>query len=135
MSCETEINTNIEILIKPNENSQPNKSKVVNLDENSSETLTECFDRMNVEPDLKMEQDVEPDLKMGPDVEPDLKMGPDVKPDLNIDVEPKRKVLVLDLDETLAHTKYGQKYRDPEKKYKIPQSENPPNFVFTVSLS
>ena len=107
MSCETKINNKIETLDKLNENSQPKESKDANLDENSLETLTECFQRMNVKPDLKMEPDM----------------------------EPKRKVLVLDLDETLAHTKYGQKYRDPEKKYKLPQSENPPNFVFTVSLS
>ena len=45
----------------------------------------------------------------------------------------KRKILVLDLDETLVHAR--NKLRgNPVKKYNTNQAENPPDFVF-VSLN
>ena len=50
--------------------------------------------------------------------------------------ELKRKTLVLDLDETLVHSKYteyGTRY--PERKYKTNKIENNPDFVFSVSIN
>jgi len=40
----------------------------------------------------------------------------------------KRKILVLDLDETLVHTRCG----NPQGRYKTDQIENPPDLVFNI---
>ena len=46
----------------------------------------------------------------------------------------KRKVLVLDMDETLIHSRYNGNCSGYKRKYKTTQSENPPDFVSFVSL-
>ena len=47
----------------------------------------------------------------------------------------KRKVLVLDLDETLIHSRCDRPFRlKTPRTYKTNEIENPPDFVLTVSL-
>ena len=94
-------------LFKLNKNAQLNKeSKRKNTRSEKRELLKAEFPRDNVELDFT----------------------------ITMKMELKRKVLVLDMDETLIHSRYNGNCSGYKRKYKTTQSENPPDFVSFVSL-
>ena len=105
------------------------------LDENGkAQILSKCDDnRLNQNPEPKRQSNYD-NINLNKNSNSQNLEGPkSSRINNNYKKKLKRKILVLDLDETLVHARNKLRV-NPVKKYNTNQAENPPDFVY-VSLN